>query len=326
LTAVASVLLSVLLSGALAAVPVGACAQGLVKAPVRILVPVGAGGTSDIAARLLADYVRDAVGQPVHVENRTGATGRIAAETLKHAAPDGTTFMVAPIAVTVLAPLVFRQLNYDPVRDFAPVAQIATYQYALAVPPDHPARTAPEFVAWAKANPRRANVGTAGAGSVPHFLAVVIGQATGIPLEHVAYKNLTPLLADMAGGQIASSISVIPDLIELHRAGRLRIVATSGAARSPLLPGVPTFREQGMVAIEVVGWTALYAPARTPKAVIEQVSAAVARGVRAPEVQHRLVALGLEPTGTTPEALAALIAADSARWASIVKASGFTAE
>jgi tripartite-type tricarboxylate transporter receptor subunit TctC len=314
------------LSGALAAAPLCAQAQSLVKGPVRILVPVAAGGTSDIAARLLADHVRDAVGQPVHVENRAGATGRIAAEALKHAAPDGTTFLVAPIAVTVLAPLVFKQLNYDPARDFAPVAQIARYQYAFAVRPDHPARTVPEFATWAKANPGQANVGVPGSGSVPHFVGVMVGQATGVALEHVAYKSLAPLLADVIGAQIASGISVIPDLIELHRAGRLRIIATSGGERSPLLPAMPTFREQGFVAIEVVGWTAVYAPARTPKAVIDQVSAAVARGLRAPEVRQKLVALGLEPTGTTPEALAAILAADSARWAAIVKTSGFTAE
>jgi tripartite-type tricarboxylate transporter receptor subunit TctC len=315
-----------LLSGVLVAAPLDARAQGLVKGPVKLLVPVAAGGTSDVAARLLADHIRDAVGQPVHVENRTGATGRIAAEALKHAAPDGTTFLVAPIVVTVLAPLVFKQLNYDPGRDFAPVAQIASYQYVLVVPSDHPARTVPEFVAWARANPKQANFGTPGAGSVPHFAGVMIAQATGVALEHVPYKSLTPLLADVVGGQIASGISVIPDVIELARAGRLRIIATSGAGRSPLLPAVPTFREQGFAAIEVVGWTAVYAPARTPKAVIDQVSGAVARGLRTPEVRQKLVALGVEPTGTTPEALAAIIAADTARWAAIVRASGFTGE
>ena len=309
-----------------AAVSPEARAQNTLAHPVRILVPVAAGGTSDIAARLIADGVKDAIGQPVVVENRPGATGRIAAEALRHAAPDGTTLLLAPIAVTVLAPFVLEPLNYDPVRDFAPVAQVAKYEYALAVNSNHPARTVPEFVAWAKANPAQATYGTPGAGSVPHLIGVMVSRASGIELVHVPYRGLGQVENELLGGQIAAGIGTLPDLTELHRAGRTRIIATSGARRSPLLPSVPTFREQGFAAVEAVGWTAVYAPAKTPKPTIDRLSAAIVKSLRAPAVQEKFVGLGIEPTGTTPEELAAIMAADTARWAPVLKAAGFSAD
>ena len=228
--------------------------------------PVAAGGTSDIAARLIADGIKDAIGQPVIVENRPGATGRIAAEALKSAAPDGATLMLAPIAVTVLAPLVLEPLGYDPVKDFAPVAQVGRYEFALAVRPDHPARTVPELIAWARANPAQATFGTAGAGSVPHLLGVMLSRATGTELVHVPYRGLAQVEGELMGGQIAAAISALSDLSELHRNGRIRIIATSGAKRSSLLPSVPTFGEQGFAAIEAVGWNAVYAPAQNAEA------------------------------------------------------------
>ena len=229
-------------------------------------------------------------------------------------------------SVPVLAPLVFRNLRYDPVKDFAPVTQVLTFRYALAVAPDHPARTVPEFVAWAKAHSKEATFGTAGAGSVPYFFGVMIDQATGTQLVHVPYKGAAPMLADVMGGQIAAGVDSVTDLIELHRAGRIRIIATSGAERSPLSPAVPTFREQGLAAVDAVGWAGVYARAGTPKPVIDRLSAAIVAALRTPEIKERFLSLGVEPTGTTPEALAAIMAADTARWAPIVKASGFTAE
>ena len=320
-------ILCLLLSGAVAAVaPAGAHAQNRAQQPLRILVPLPAGSTSDVVARLIADGVRNAVGRPVIIENKPGASGRIAADALKHAAPDGKTLMLAPIAVPVIGPLVFKKLGYDPVKDFAPVAQVATYEFALAVAADHPARTVSELVAWAKANPARATLGTPGAGSLPHFLGVMLGQAARIELAHVAYKGVAPLEAELMSGQIAAGISALSDLVALHRAGKLRILATSGAARSPLLPEVPTFRQQGYPAVEAAGWHGVYAPAGTPQPVIDQLSTAIVAALRTPELREKFLALGLEPTGTTPQTLAAIMAADTARWAPIIKAAGFTAE
>ena len=183
-----------------------------------------------------------------------------------------------------------------------------------------------EFVAWAKANPVRANVGNPGAGSLPHFLGVMLRQAAGVELGQVAYRGVGSLESELMGGQIAAGISAVSDLVPLHRAGKLRILATSGAVRSPLLPEVPTFRQQGYPSVEAVGWHGVYAPAGTPRPVIDRLSSAIVAALQIPALRDRFIALGLEPTGTTPDALAAIMAADTARWRPIIKASGFTAE
>jgi tripartite-type tricarboxylate transporter receptor subunit TctC len=319
-------LLCALIAGAIAGLaPFGADAQAPIKSPIRILLPF-ADDASYAAARLIGDDIGRAMARPVVVERRAGATGRIAAEALKNAAPDGTTLLLAPVAVPVLAPLVFRALNYDPEKDFAPVSQVATFRYALAVGANHPARTVAEFVAWAKDRSGQATFGTAGSGSVPHFFGVMVGQATGIEMVHVPYKGAAPMAADLMGGQIAAGIDALANLIELHRAGRIRILATSGAERSPLSPNVPTFREQDLAAIDGVGWIAVYAPGKTPKPILDRLSAAIVKALRTPEIRERFIGLGVEPTGTTPEALAAIMVADTARWAPIVRATGFRAD
>jgi tripartite-type tricarboxylate transporter receptor subunit TctC len=315
------------LSALVAAGPVAsACAQGEAKHPLRILVPLPAGATSDVVARVIADELRARGGRPVIVENRPGASGLIAVEALKHAGAGGSTLLLAPIAVPVIAPLVFKDPGYDPARDLAPVAQVAKYQFALAVGADHPARTLQELVAWAKAHPARATYGTPGAGGLPHFLGALLADAAGIALVHVTYKGIAPVEADLMGGQIAAGISALSDFAALHRVGKLRILATAGARRSPALPEVPTFREQGFGSVEAEGWHGVFALAGTPWPVIERWSTAIVAILGAPEVREKLAKLGLEPTGTTPLALEAIMAADTARWAPIIKASGFVAE
>ena len=308
-----------------AALTAGAAnAQSAFKGPLKILVGFAAGGSSDIAARMLADKLKDTLGQPVVVENRVGAGGRIAAETLKNAPPDGATLLLTPVVVPVLAPLVFKELNYDPAKDFAPVSQVATYQFAFAVAPTNPAKTVPEFVAWLKVNPTQANFGSPAPGSLPHFFGLMIGQATGIDMVHIAYKGGAPLASDLIGGQIPAGIDALSDMMELHRAGKIRIIATSGAQRSPLLPTVATFKEQGFASIEGSGWSGVYVPSKTPKTVIDQLSASIVKALQMPKVRERFLSLGYEPTGTTPEALAAIMAADTARWGPIIKRSGFS--
>jgi tripartite-type tricarboxylate transporter receptor subunit TctC len=301
-------------------------AQALAAGPIRILVGFGAGGGTDVAARLIAAELRSSLGQTVVVENRPGAGGRIAAEGMKSAPSDGSVLMLAPMVVPVLAPLVFRQLGYDPGKDLAPVAQVATFQFGFAVAPNHPATTASEFFAWAGAAPGRGYFGTVAPGGIPHFFGIMLGRATGVDMTHVAYSGIGTLATDVIGGQIPACVDGVSNLVELHRAGKIRIIATSGARRSPLLPSVPSFQEQGLPTIEGTSWLAMFAPARTPRAVIDRLSTAIGEAVRAPEVANRFVALGFEPTGSTPEQLAVIMAADTARWAPIVKASGFTAE
>lgn len=310
---------------AVAAAP-GAHAQAKPKQPLRIIVPLPPGSTSDVVARLIGEGVTDDSGPPVVVDNRAGASGRIAVEALKASAPDGRTLLLAPIAVPVIIPLVFKDASYDPVKDLVPVAQVSTFEYALAVAPNHPARDLAGFVAWARANPKQANFGSAGAGSIPHFLGMMVGRGAGVELIHVGYKGAPQLEAELMGGQLAAGMSASSDFIPLHRARRLRILATSGARRSPLVPEVPTFRELGYPSLEIAGWHGVFAPARTPRPTIDQLSTSIGKALQAPALREKLAGLGIEPTGTTPEQLGGLIAADIVRWRAIVKATGFTAE
>ena len=301
-------------------------AQDLGKPPLRILVGFTAGGTTDQAARLLANHLKDSLGRTVIVEDKPGASGRIAAIALKTAPPDATTIMLAPMVVTVLAPMVWAHLDYDPGHDFAPVAGVANYSMALAVNVDIPAGNLSEFAAWAKAHPGQANYGVSAAGSLPHLFGVIVGQATGMPWVAVPYRGNAPLEADLVGGQITAAIDALSNLIELHRAGKIRIIATSGARRSTLLPDVPTFREQGFAKIEGTGWIAMYAPAGTPKSAIAEISVAINDALRTPQLRAQLIHLGYEPMATTADELKAIAAAEAARWGPIVKAVGFSAD
>ena len=305
----------------LALLSVAAVAQ--VDKPLRLLVGFAPGASTDTAARLLADRMKDELKQPVSVDNKPGAAGRIAAEMLKNAPADGSTIMITPIVVPVLAPLVFSKLTYDPVADFAPIAQVATFQFALAVNATHPARNVQELVAWFKANPALANYGTPGPGSLPHFFGVMLARGAGLDLIHVPYNGGGPLMTALVGNQVSSGFDTLVDQIELHRSGKIRLIATSAAQRSPLLPEVPTFGEAGMKGVEGTAWFAVYAPAKTPDATVKQINAAINKALTSPELRERFGKLGLEPTGGSPADLAAAMKRDTERWAPIVKASGF---
>jgi tripartite-type tricarboxylate transporter receptor subunit TctC len=304
------------------AIPLAGAQQPL-QVPLRILVGFGAGGSTDALARLLAPRLAEALHRPVVIENRAGAGGRIAAVELKGASADGSVLMLAPFVVPVLAPLVDRKPTYDPAQDFAPVSQLATYHFALAVTADHPARDMAELAASTRADASRAFFGTVAPGSLPHFIGFEFGRATGVAMTHVPYPGIAPLAADMLGGRLPVGIDALSNLIELHRSGKLRILGVSGRERSSQLPGVPTFTQQGFAMIEGVGWFGVFAPARMPSARIGQMAEVLLSILGTPEVRERLVAMGLEPTGTTPNELAAIMARDSARWKPIIEASGF---
>ena len=301
-------------------------AAAQVDKPVKLLVGFTPGGSADIAARLIAERMKDELKQPVLVENRPGAGGRIAAEAVKNAAADGSTLMLAPIVVTVLAPLVFSKLPYDPVADFAPVAQVANFQFALSVNATHPAKSMPELVAWYRANPAKANFGSPAPGSLPHFFGVMIARGAGLDLVHVPYSGGSALMNGVMGDQVTAGIDTTAEQIELHRSGRIRVLGTSGTSRSPLLPEVPTFAESGLAGVQGTAWFAVYAPAKTPEATIRQLNAAINKALAAPEVRDRLGKLGLEPTGGSPGELAGRMVQDTARWSPVVKASGFRAD
>jgi tripartite-type tricarboxylate transporter receptor subunit TctC len=301
-------------------------ASAQVDRPVKILVGFAAGGSADIAARLLAERMQPELKQPVVVDNKPGAGGRIAAEMLKNAPPDGGTIMLTPIVVPVLAPLVFSKLSYDPLVDFAPVAKVADFQFGLSVNAANPIRSVSELITWSKFNASLANFGTPAPGSLPHFFGVQIAKATGIDYVHVPFNGGAPAMNALVGNQVGFVIDNVVDGIEMYRAGKTRMLATSGAARSPLLPEVPTFAEAGLSGIEGVSWFAVYAPAKTPEALVRQLNAAINKALAAPELRERFTRLGLEPTGGTPADLAAVMQRDTERWAPVVKASGFRAD
>jgi tripartite-type tricarboxylate transporter receptor subunit TctC len=277
-----------------------------------------------VVARVLAESIRSTTRRVVIVENRPGAYGQIAVDVLRQAPPDGTTVLVAPLAIPVLIPLAARGADYDVLNDFAPVTQIAEFSIALAVRADHPARTVAEYMAWLRADPAHAAFGSHGAGGLPHLFGVMIGRAAGVDLVHIPYRGAAQLATDLLGGQVHAGTGALSDFLALHRQGRLRIIAVSGEQRSQLAPHIPTFREQGYPRVQGKGWTSLVAPAGTPQRVIDWWWAAVVQALEVPAVRERLLDLGVEPTGTTPEALAAIIAADLARWRPIVKATGFS--
>ena len=294
--------------------------------PIRILVGFPPGGESDLVARLLADGLRTLLGVPVIVDNRPGGSGMLAAELLKNAAPDGNTLMVSPIAVTVFAPLTHARLGYDAPKDFAPVSLAANFQMALAVGPGCPATTLGEYLDWVRANPAKAAYGVPLAGGPTHFFGVMLARATGTDLTAVPYKGSAPFVNDLLGGQVPAGITVLSQLIKHHESGKIRLLATSGSQRSPLAPDVPTFRELGFANIEGTGWQAVHTTARTPRAKIDRLAAAIAATVKSRGVSAQLIALGLEPVGSTPDELVARTAEDSARWAPVVRASGFRAD
>jgi len=298
-------------------------AQAKFDKPIRILVGFAAGGTADIIARVVAEKMTTSIGQPVIVENRPGAIGRITADAVKAAAPDGTTIMVMPIGPMAVVPHVYKDITYDPIKDFTPVALGATFQFALAAGPASGAKTWAEFAAWAKANPTKAAYATSGAGSLPHFFGVLLGRGIGVEMVHVPYKGSAAYLNDLVGGQIPAAVDAIADLTELHRAGKVKVLASSGATRSTALPDVPTFAELGVKDVEAMGWFGFFAPARTPQPIVDALNQAINRALQSPDVAEKLSKLGMDPATGTPEQFAAILAADYAKWGPIVKASGF---
>jgi tripartite-type tricarboxylate transporter receptor subunit TctC len=303
-----------------------ASVQAQIDKPVRILVGFPAGGSADIAARLLGERLAADLKQAVVVENRPGAGGRIAAEALKNANPDGSTIMLAPIVVPVLAPLVFSKLPYNPSTDFMPVIHVVNFQFGLSVNASHPAKNLGELLTWFKANPAQANFGSPAPGSLPHFFGVMISSSAGLDLVHVPFSGGAPLMNALVGSQVSSGIDTVVDQMEMFRGGKTRILATSGAARSPLLPDVPTFAEAGLKGVEGSGWFAVFAPAKTPVAVIEQINAGLNKALKTPELRERFIKMGFEPTGGTSAELAAIMKRDTERWSPVVKASGFRAD
>jgi tripartite-type tricarboxylate transporter receptor subunit TctC len=245
---------------------------------------------------------------------------------LKNAAPNGSTVMLAPIVVPVLAPQVFKKLNYDVQKDLAPVAHIADFQFGVSVKADSPIRSIADLVPVVKKNPKTGSFGSPAPGSLPHFFGVMIGQKTGLDLTHVPYNGGAQLMTALIGDQVTLGIDTLVDQGEMHRAGKSRILATSGPQRNALFPDVPTLRESGFKDLVGVGWFALFAPGGTDSAQITSLNSAVNRALKNPALKDRFTKMGLEIGGGSPQELQTLISSETARWAPVVKASGFTAD
>jgi len=291
-----------------------------IKGPIRIIVPYPAGGGTDVQARLIADKMKDSLGQPVIVENKPGAGGRIGAEYAKNQPADGSSMIVVNPALFVVAPNVFSKLPYDPDTDFAPVSLISMYQFCVSVPISSPVKNVKDLIPWIQKNPNQANFGSPAAGSLPHFFGLMIGKAAGVEMVHSSYNGSGPLTTALIGGQIPIGVDAF-DTQSAYHPDKIRILATAGTARKR--PDIPTFKEAGFPEIAGIGWNAVVVPAKTPKAVIDRLSKAIAEAVKMPDVVKKIESLGSDPVGSTPEAFAQVLKDDRERWVPVIKASGF---
>lgn len=297
---------------------------------VKFLYGFPAGSSGDIVARRVAERI---TGSPYTknaaiVENKPGAGGRIALEALKQSAPDGSTLCLSPFSCTSIYPHVYSKLSYDPVNDLVPVSIAALMFHGFAVGPAVPAsvKTLKEFLAWAKEHPKDANYGSPAAGSTPHFIGALLGINNGVDLKHVPYRGSVPGVTDLVGGQIAAMVTPSGDFIANHKAGKLRVLATSGSKRSPFLPDVATFAEQGFPEFTVEEWFGFYAPARTPAAIVSAANAAINMTLKDKALIEGLGVVGLVAQGSTPQEMAQSQRREFERWGPLVKKVGFTAE
>lgn len=293
--------------------------------PVKIVFPFGAGGGGDAVSRLLAEKLSAAIARPVIVENRTGADGRIGIQAVKNAAPDGDTLLVTTGPTMWLYPMTHPAPGYDPFADFAPVAQLARFEFCVAVANSTGLKSMGELAAWAKANPDKAAYGVPGAGTIPHFTGVGLAKLLGVDMRRVPYRGGSPAMTDLVAGQIPIVVGTLADAIQQHRGGTIRIVAVASKARSPFLPDVPTLIESGFN-LSGEAWYGLWAPAKTPADRIAAINTTIIAALADTGVKQRLETFGMIAAPSTPDGLTAVMRSDAAFWADIVKSSGFRME
>jgi tripartite-type tricarboxylate transporter receptor subunit TctC len=291
--------------------------------PLRIVVGFPPGAGIDTIARVVADKMHASLGRTVIVENKPGAAGMIANTTVKAAAPDGNTLLMTPLANMVAFPHSYAKLDYDPFKDYVPVAHVAAFQLAFGA--SVPAKTLAEYVTFAKKGGANANFTAAALGSLPHFFGLLFAKIAGIELTYIPYKGTAQVVPALIAGEVPAAMLTINDLGALVQSGKGRILATSGAKRSPQYPDVPTFKESGYN-IEGSAWYALFAPAGTPAAVVDPLAKAAIEAIRQPDVRQKLEPLGLEVTGLGPAELATILRADYDKWGPVIRALGFKAE
>jgi len=309
------------------ALTVATPAQAQERGTIRLIVGFPPGGSTDLIARLIGDKLRPILGQTVVVENRPGIGGRLGAEALKNAAPDGLTYMVAPNATPVFQALFYpvSVLRYDHLTDHTPVAALASYPMALAVSTKTGTSTGREFINWVKANPKSGLFGTAGLGGHTHFSGVLLGKAAGVDLTVVPYKGNGPLVTDLLGGQVPAGVLTAGDIIQHERDGKVKVVGVFGSKRSPLMPNVPTLLEQGFDVDTGDGWTGMWAPAKTPKAELDRMAAAVRQVLALPEVRDIMMnKANLNPDFGDAAEVSRRVRKELDYWANVIKVTGFT--
>lgn len=310
--------LATLIVAALLALP--AAAQ---ERTVKFILGYPPGASSDLLTRLLADKMRASLGVATVVENRAGAGGIVGTEVAKAAAPDGGTLLMTPLAPMVAFPHSHGSaIRYDPFKDFEPVAHLSDFQIALVVNAELPAKSVADYVALVKREPKAGDYASAAAGSLPHYAGVMLAQAAGLQMTHIPYKGTAPALQALVAGEVKAAMFVLSDALTTVRSGKARVLAVAGAQRSPLAPDVPTLRELGYP-IEASAWYALFAPAGTPKAVVDRYAKAAIDAIHSPDLKEKLTQMGLEPTGLGPAELARILRRDYDKWGPVIRASGF---
>ena len=311
-----------LIAACLLAVSACALAQAFPSRPVRFISPFPPGGAVDIITRITATGLQEALGQPVVVENRSGAGGTVGADAAARAPADGYTLFSGGIATHGIAPALYSKLGYDAVRDFSPLSMIGTTPNVLIVNPSVQARSVGEFIALAKAAQRKLDYGSPGIGTSPQLSMELFKLMSGIELVHIPYKGNAPAIADLLGGQLPVMFDNLPGAMGHIKAGRVRVLGVSSVVRHPSLPDVPTIAESGLPGFEVVVWYAVFAAGTPPPQVLASLTAAANGAVSSPEVQKKLSDAGVDPGASSPDDLAMRVRTEMAKWAKVVKDAG----
>ncbi|MBI4293411.1 MAG: tripartite tricarboxylate transporter substrate binding protein [Betaproteobacteria bacterium] len=300
-----------------------AMAQGWPSRPVRIVVPLASGGFADVPARILAPRLAAQIGRPFYVENRPGAGGTIGADLVAKSEPDGHTLLFTATPHVISAHL-YKALKYDALKDFTPVALIASGPYALVVNSQMPVSSVLELIAAAKAQPGKIDFASSGNGSAQHLVAALFNSMAGIDMNHVPYKGSGQAMQDLLSGQVKVSFAGIPNVLAHVRGGRLRALAVTTAARWPDIPEVPTVAEAGVPGYEATLWLALLAPAATPGEIVQRLYSEISKAIQDPEMLQNLRSAGIAPSLLGPQELGAFIGAEHEKWGRVVRATGAT--
>ena len=318
--------LAAVLGVVLLAFSTSASAQQYPNRPIRFVVPFAPGGSTDTLARTIGQKLTDALQQQVVVDNRSGANGNIGMEIVAHAAPDGYTILLGYIANLGIGPGLYAKLPFDPVRDYAPITQLASSPNILAVHPSLPVKSLRELIAYAKTNPKKLNFASSGVGSIGHLTGELLNRSAGVDMVHVPYKGSGQAVIDLLGGQVQMMFSGMSSVMQHIKAGKLRALAVTGAQRSPAVPDVPTIAESGFPGFEATAWYGVLAAARTPKPIVNRLHDEIVRALALPDVKERLNNVGFELVGGTPDEFAVFIKSEIAKWTRVVRDAHISAE